>query len=163
MVGQAFTTTHAGMSRTLINDVKVLPADIQNQEKFNLNWKAIWDTGATNSVITQKIVDELELKPVSMITCIGVDGPYDTFCYYIDLYLPNYVAMKKLLVSQGKLVNGDMLIGMDVIGRGDFAVSNFNNQTVFSFRIPSKQKTDYVQQINIEKKIGPKHGKGKHK
>ena len=52
---------------------------------------------------------------------------------------------------------------MDVINQGDFSVSNFEGKTVFSFRIPSKKTIDYVQEINIENVIGPKHGKGKRK
>ena len=31
----------------------------------------------------------------------------------------------------------DVLIGMDIINLGDFAVSNHNGKTTFSFRMPS--------------------------
>jgi uncharacterized protein YecA (UPF0149 family) len=34
---------------------------------------------------------------------------------------------------------------MDVIARGDFALSNFNGKTTFSYRIPSVARTDYVK------------------
>jgi len=56
-----------------------------------------------------------------------------------------------------------MLIGMDIIGIGDFAVSNYNNKTIFSFRYPSKHKIDFVHEINLQNLIGKKHGKGKRK
>jgi uncharacterized protein YecA (UPF0149 family) len=35
---------------------------------------------------------------------------------------------------------------MDVITRGDFTISNYQGKTVMTFRIPSIEKIDYVQQ-----------------
>ena len=35
-----------------------------------------------------------------------------------------------------------MLVGMDIIGLGDFAVSNFQDRTAFSFRMPSQEEID---------------------
>ena len=37
----------------------------------------------------------------------------------------------------------DVVIGMDVICKGDLAVTNYNNQTTFSFRIPSNEEIDF--------------------
>jgi hypothetical protein len=34
---------------------------------------------------------------------------------------------------------------MDVIGQGDFAVTNHRNETVFSFRIPSVSVIDFCK------------------
>ena len=33
---------------------------------------------------------------------------------------------------------------MDIIGHGDFVISNYNGNTMFSFRIPSVQEIDFV-------------------
>jgi uncharacterized protein YecA (UPF0149 family) len=41
-----------------------------------------------------------------------------------------------------------LLIGMDLISLGDFAVTNFAGKTVFSFRVPSVQMIDFVQSGN---------------
>ena len=38
------------------------------------------------------------------------------------------------------------LIGMDIINRGDFAVSNRDGATTFSFRIPSIESFDFVKE-----------------
>lgn len=40
----------------------------------------------------------------------------------------------------------DVLIGMDIITLGDFALSNFEGKTVFTFRIPSVAEIDYVEE-----------------
>ena len=37
-----------------------------------------------------------------------------------------------------------VLIGMDIITSGDFSVSNYNGKTVFTFRTPSQERIDYV-------------------
>ncbi len=39
-----------------------------------------------------------------------------------------------------------MLIGMDIISRGDFAVTNKDGKTTFSFRLPSVAKIDFVKE-----------------
>ena len=35
---------------------------------------------------------------------------------------------------------------MDIISHGDFAVTNQNNKTTFSFRLPSTEDIDFVEQ-----------------
>ena len=37
------------------------------------------------------------------------------------------------------------ILGMEIIARGDFAITNFANQTWVSFRVPSMAGVDYVQ------------------
>lgn len=41
-----------------------------------------------------------------------------------------------------------VIIGMDVIRMGDFSITNSGNQTWASFRVPSIQGVDYVQEAN---------------
>jgi hypothetical protein len=37
----------------------------------------------------------------------------------------------------------DVLVGMDIINQGDFAVPNFDRKTTFTFRVPSISETDF--------------------
>lgn len=39
--------------------------------------------------------------------------------------------------------NIDLLIGMDIISLGDFAITNVNGKTTFSFRLPSTSIIDF--------------------
>ncbi len=39
----------------------------------------------------------------------------------------------------------DVLIGMDVIGLGDFSITNKDGKTTFSFREPSMEEIDYTE------------------
>jgi len=41
----------------------------------------------------------------------------------------------------------DAISCMDIIGNGDFAVTNFQGKTTFSFRAPSMEKMDFVHRV----------------
>jgi hypothetical protein len=121
-----------------------VPAREQQIEKMEC-W-ALWDTGATGTVVSPRAVAILGLPTISEIGVWGVGGPALTTLHVIDLWLPNLVIIPRLQVTMGFLDNDiDVLIGMDVIGRGDFAVSNFEGRTAFSYRIPSIEFTDYCK------------------
>jgi predicted aspartyl protease len=107
--------------------------------------QAIWDTGATNSMITQRVVDECGLVPFDAARVVGVHGENLSEMYLVNVMLPSRAAFAGLSVTKGQLAPGaDMLIGMDIISLGDFAVTNFEERTVFSFRTPSEGHIDFA-------------------
>lgn len=152
----SFTTVYDGLSNVLKNKVKISEV-VENNSRGSINeYISIWDTGATKTVITEKVANDLNLKPVSVSRVSTPQGSYNAYMYYINLYLPNRVKIPKLLVLGGQPAGCDVLIGMDVISLGDFAVSNFEQKTTFSFRCPSVKKIDFVKNSYIEpnRKIG---------
>ena len=50
-----------------------------------------------------------------------------------------------LRVTEAPLHETDVLIGMDIISKGDFCVTNFQGKTVLTFRVPSCSEFDFVQ------------------
>lgn len=109
--------------------------------------KAIWDTGASGTVITLKAVTSTGLKPIGMTMTRGVHGEKMANVYLASLRLPNNVVFHSLRVTEGDLgPDVDVLIGMDVISMGDFAVTNHEGKTTFSFRLPSMQRIDFKTQ-----------------
>jgi hypothetical protein len=106
-------------------------------------YTAIWDTGATNTVITGKVVFECGLKPTGMIRVETASGTDVTETYLVNVELPNKIGIPQLKVSLGQLKGVDVLIGMDIISCGDLAISNFEGKTAFSFRIPSAECIDF--------------------
>jgi len=66
--------------------------------------------------------------------------------FYVAIGLPNGVVIPEVTAVLGELHGMDVLIGMDIITLGDFAITNENNKTTFSFRIPSLHTIDYVKQ-----------------
>lgn len=125
----------------------------------------LWDTGATMSCISHEVVSTLSLIPVGRGTIQTPSGSKEVDIHLVDFILPNGVGIKGVRVYETDI--GDQgigaLIGMDIISRGDFTVTNYNGSTVFTFRMPSMKVVDYVKQINAQNAIGAKHGKGKRR
>ena len=155
----AFTSVYPGLANRLNTDATL---------RYNGNEVtvvALWDTGATCTCISKDVVSALNLIPLGKRQILTPSGSLTANIYQIDIILPNNVIAKDFIVSDSEIGAQGIgtLIGMDIIGQGDFAVSNHNKKTVFTFRTPSQKRTDYVADVKIQNAIGPKHGKGKRK
>ena len=137
----AFTTTHASIVNQLRNSVVVKPNKARNVYGERI---AVWDTGAMKTTVSRRIVNDFGLRAVKYAPVSTPNGKSIAACYYVDILLPNSLTITDVLVVEGTLDNFDVLIGMDIIGMGDFAVSNYCGKTVFSFRIPSVATIDFV-------------------
>lgn len=148
----AFTTKHTGIARVLINEVGLSSAyDMSGGIQAPMaNIKAIWDTGASMSTITKKLVARLNLQPSGKIRVRNTTVETERDTYFIHLYLPNKVVIEnvKVVDCEDLLGNADMLIGMDIMVLGDLAITNLNGITVFSFVTPSNRTIDYVEEAN---------------
>ncbi len=120
-----------------------------------IEFQALWDTGATASVISSEVVKQLGLKPIGKANVTGVNTTTIVNKYMVNFYLPNNVGVYGVTVLEGKLNNFDILIGMDIITLGDFSISNYNGKTTFSFRIPSIKETDFVKETKSFDKANP--------
>ena len=110
-----------------------------------VEFDALWDTGATGSVISQRVVDACGLQPTGTRKVYHAQGEADDVpAFLINIGLPNNVEIHGLPVIFGVLQGVSVLIGMDIIGMGDFAVTNRDGRTRFSFRIPSRASIDFV-------------------
>ena len=157
----AFTTSSSGRVRVLTNEVQVSEAydpRLGGPQPVPKPYKCIWDTGATGTVITPKVGAELNLTPSGKTMVQGV-GPgqtpniHEADTYLVNLYLPNKVMLVGVRVSENSIAGADVLIGMDVITQGDFAVSNHEGKTAFTFRVPSCGKIDFVE--DHKRQLGP--------
>lgn len=138
----------------------------------------VWDTGATNSVITKAAAQRLGLAIVSMAEVGGVHGKQNVPVYYVQLTLNNQNISVKVTVSEGNVTSfskegdAEILIGMDIITLGDFSISNYNGKTIMTFRIPSLTSIDYcaevkehnrclkIHELNLKKNMPDKCGCG---
>lgn len=111
---------------------------------------ALWDTGASGSVITKNVVDKLGLIPTGFGKVYHANGESIVNTYLINILLPNQVGVHSLRVTEGILNGSDVLIGMDIIARGDFAISNSNGITKFTFQIPATHEHDYVKELQVK-------------
>jgi hypothetical protein len=153
-MARAFTYRPKKILREIIIETGVsipyIPKGDIRQPKI-IKVKALWDTGATNCVITTDLIAKLGVKPFTITNVIHGGGTEQKNVYKINIYLPNQVCIPLVNATEG-IVNGsfDLIIGMDIITMGDFSVSNFNKETVVSFRLPSAMETDYVNESNIQ-------------
>lgn len=158
----AFTTHFNGIARALINEAHIAkPFDPkknphpENPTKLN----ALWDTGATSSVITERVVQRCNLSPTGMTEVNTAAGASITSTFLVSIGLPNNVWFSDIRVTLGQLSNNiDILIGMDIICRGDFAITHRDGKTIFSFRIPSIDHIDFTKQQNLIRS-SPKTGR----
>nr|DAU18226.1 MAG TPA: retropepsin-like protein [Bacteriophage sp.] len=135
----AFTEKYQKIQNRLLNRVVLCSNGIIDQAL------AQWDTGATNTCISEEIVDKYNLVPLAMTKSRTPSGILETSIYNIDIVINNEVMFQNWNVIGSKIgAQGiDILIGMDVITKGDFAISNYNGKTQFSFRLPSQKDVDY--------------------
>ena len=148
---RVFTTYSTGLRNSLKNEVGIAAASTANPpiQQTSTNFSAVWDIGATNTVITANVVAQCGLKQSGVARVSNTERTYTTPTYIVDVYLPNVTVVPAVTVSLGNLPgNDDILIGMDIIGAGDFAVTNFEGKTVFTFRMPPMGLIDFRVDAN---------------
>ena len=148
-----FTVNARGRLRVLETRVDVRSAiDPSPQKTFT--GLAIWDTGASATVITRHVIEACQLQPVGITRTHTANGERESEVFLVMILLPNSVVFRQLRVTVGDLGdNGpDLLIGMDVISHGDFAVTSMGGNTTFSFRVPSMEKIDFS--ASEKKRVG---------
>lgn len=156
-IHHVFKTVFNGIARELITDGIVYDPLLNKQIALT---KVIWDTGATNSVINEKIAQQFGLIPTGQIQQNTANGGRIANTYVVNVILPNGVQFAELNISDGDLGAGtEMLIGMDIIASGDFTVQNYDGKTHFSFCMPAfENKYDMLEKaykinLKIQKSI----------
>ena len=162
--GSALTVTGLGILNVLHCNVIIGEVGFDHRlpgsGKFG-TYSAIWDTGASSSVITPKVVSELGLVSIGKTQVHGVNSITLSDECLVNLVLPSQVGIPALRVTVNNVAGVDALIGMDVINAGDFHISNFQGKTVMTFRMPSHDTVDYVkdgQKYQQIKNSSPRQG-----
>jgi hypothetical protein len=140
----ALTKNYADIPDSIVTTIEI--TNIHSDQ--TLTTCGIWDTGATASVITRSVAKRLGLKNVTWANVMGIHGSKLVPVYYIKITLENkHITLESYVTECDELSADDsvgVLIGMNIITMGDFAVTNFRGQTTMSFRVPSLQKIDFV-------------------
>ena len=146
----AFTIKAQGTLRSLYTNAWLSPAAFENEQRDEAlppksgTLRAVWDTGATGSVVNMDTANMLNFQPVSFTPVSTVNGNYTAPVFICDIYLPSGIVIPSIEITGGQLGSDlDMLIGMDVITLGDFTITNLGMITWFTFRVPSMQRADY--------------------
>lgn len=96
----AFTLKSKGILDMLQTDTLIL-SDVRDSKKpFTPKlWRGLWDTGASRSSITKRIVEDLNLIPIGNTNISTANGAVTVNTYFVDIGLPNGVMVKNVIVS----------------------------------------------------------------
>lgn len=135
------------MAEAIITNAIVMPA-IKTKEgdplpKYHYTENAAWDTGAQFTVISPRIVDILQLEPIHKSEIMGIGGDQTVLTYLIHIGLPSGDLIHDVEVYCSDIDDYDLLIGMDIITLTDFYITNKDNKTIFSYKIPSDGESNF--------------------
>lgn len=100
---------------------------------------ALWDTGASGTTISHALAQKLGLRSMGTRQMLSASGTATTSAYLAGLQITTDIMIPQISVMGfAGAGNCEMLIGMDIISRGDFLVSTANGITHFSFMVPSR-------------------------
>jgi predicted aspartyl protease len=147
---EAFTVNYPDLVNCIRTTCGICKSFNPDQEgaaiRHVLKFKALWDTGATGCVISSKVVGSLKLIPIGKAKVFHANGESIVNIYSVDIVLSEELSFDGLIVTEGILPDIDVLIGMDIISQGDFAITASRQKTKFSFQVPSTHDTDYVKE-----------------
>lgn len=146
----AFTSVNPEHCRAIITKASVRTPQILPDDKITFTTKALWDTGASRSVITPEIVSQLGLKPIGKGNSVHAGGESEVNIYLVDILLPNNVTVQNVMVSECAEQKGmfGLIVGMDIISMGDFSISGPAQRRTMSFTLPTNLTVDFVKIFN---------------
>ena len=67
--------------------------------------------------------------------------------YLVDIALPTGILFENVIANDANLDGQsiDLVIGIEILSKGDLAITNYNGKTELSFRYPSKGKIDFTE------------------
>lgn len=97
--------------------------------------RALWDTGATVTVVSEILVNQLGLIPTGVKKVAGYDGkPVLRNVYKVDIMIDADMRFSVNAI-EAPLITTDILIGMDIIVQGDFCLERRNDDQILRFEI----------------------------
>ena len=135
---------------TEVGVAEAIEPDAIGTQSLRTFWcTCLWDTGASHSAITKESARLLGIEPFGEITVLSAQGEAVENCYLVSLNLPNLLFLPTVRVTE--CASNDIfgvIIGMDIISQGDFAITNVNGTATFSFCVPGIESIDYLARID---------------
>ncbi|MDR1598786.1 MAG: hypothetical protein LBS11_02765 [Oscillospiraceae bacterium] len=155
MKPHSFTIRYgSGKTYSLISAVTVLPLSDSNpaDEERIVHCNAIWDAGASITCVSQRVARKLSLELFPEMNARAGSGLCLCPPCIIGLILSNGIRLDGVAALATNLNENDfdVIIGLDVISKGDFAVISSGGETIFSYRYPSMQVIDFEHYEYIE-------------
>lgn len=118
---------------------------------------AIIDTGCTNTSIPTSIVKALDLIPCGTQKMNAVNKSYICNYYVCDILIEDQIQIDNAVLmglpilldeneKEVSTANEELVLGMDILSKCDFAITNRNNCTKFTLAYPSKRDLDFTKE-----------------
>jgi hypothetical protein len=139
---QAFTIEYEGLTNEISTPLWLEPVYTADMRLLGTRTEieALWDTGATMTCIKPSLRDRLKLRQSELVEPIlmsGIGGDVEADGTLVSIWLaPNFVIELCPVYIADFPGDQDLLIGMDIITMGDFAICNANGKTSCSFTVP---------------------------
>ncbi len=135
----AFTGRFSTFRHRIVSKINIISADRGNPRGTTV--KALWDTGASETVISRKVVDFLSLKVEGkrvVRTPLGFRKVCGRAKTRICVVLGSYPVEIDAVVDDypNSEADCDVTLGLDFITKGDFSITHDAGQLMFSFAYP---------------------------
>lgn len=137
--------TYQNIYSTITKQI-ITEASIHYKDK-RMSTYAIWDTGASNTHITENVIEAFEMESSGTKKAICHSGEILLSTYTVTIGLPTNALLENHIVySTTNMTIKDfdigLVIGMDIIRLGDFHFDNCEEKTIFTFRHPFDGERD---------------------
>jgi hypothetical protein len=124
----------------IITKVKVRPASriyADESQKPMIEASALWDTGADCCAISTGMIAEMGIRELYSEKAGGFGGQKDDVPHYsIDIAIgDNHIIENVLAIAYESLGSHDIILGMNVITLGDFALMREGEGSRFVFKL----------------------------
>lgn len=118
---------------------------------------AMIDTGCTNTSIPHNVVEFLGLVPSGFQKMNAVNKSYVCNFYICNMIIEDQIQINDVIVvglpqlesadeTETPTANEQMILGMDILSKCDFAITNKNEGTEFTIAYPSKRNLDFTKE-----------------
>jgi len=126
---------------SIVIDIEVLvPVPIQGytqDQRQPIKAKALIDTGASRSAISNSFVQTAKLVSYEKCTIRMAKGEYISSVYTVDIIFPHKMSATNIKAAEfSGRHEFDFIIGMDILRMTDMAITNAGGVTVLSLRSP---------------------------
>ena len=109
---KSITQKYPAKAESILSSCFVIKPATNNKLEYCEAKDVLWDTGATNTIISRNIADALGLEPIQKAMIAGIGGNVEAYTYKISLYFAKEGAwIKDLEVLACDLEDNDIIIG----------------------------------------------------
>lgn len=95
------------------------------------------------SAVTARVAAECRLNPTGIVLSRGISGEaFESPAYSVAVRLPGGIEVDDLAASVARLEGADVLLGMDIIGHGDFVFSGTGSAAILTFHLPAQERSE---------------------